>query len=542
VSGRGGPLESAAERGGDPDAGEVSVLSGPWEMELAPTLEDEWGDFGVAAAVECWEFEHRVEGETGWRPAYATFGPHGRIGDEPAVYSVSRGIHKDPIHRDFLGPKGRVPEEFLDFGEVEAGTAVTFHAVVTADAGFLAVGAAAAKTVRVDGAEVALDDHGYLAIGTDRLPAGRHLLEVALVPDETLRLRGHVAVIADPAAYRRPEWITDPAPVRVEPGVLQVSAYGPCRVLVDGAEIGRQGGFDPYAELGTPKSSRYTVPGGLLELELPEGGAVLVDGVAVSGHTMAGQVRRRQHGDPAALHLTRRPHPLPGTTWLDRPPELADLAELADPDGAVVAATFADPGVAARMEWLRFAVPPGATRMELAVHGAVTVLVDGVEVARGEGELGVELDAGRGARSAVLCVRTRPGHNAGAALGGPVRFQVGTGLIELGDWEEAGLRGYSGGVRYRRALPGGGAAVLDLGTVRGTAEVFVDGVSAGVRICAPYRFPVSLPGEVEILVYGTLGPYLDAVSPTHFVFEGQRRSGLFGPVRLITSSSSAEPE
>ena len=40
------------------------------------------------------------------------------------------------------------------------------------------------------------------------------------------------------------------------------------------------------------------------------------------------------------------------------------------------------------------------------------------------------------------------------------------------------------------------------------------------------------PNDVEILVYGTLAPYLDAVSPTHFVFPGQRVSGLFGPVRL----------
>jgi hypothetical protein len=63
--------------------------------------------------------------------------------------------------------------------------------------------------------------------------------------------------------------------------------------------------------------------------------------------------------------------------------------------------------------------------------------------------------------------------------------------------------------------------------------VFVDGASAGVRVCSPYRFDVhSLAGAtLEILVLNTLGPHLDAVSPTPYVFDGQRRSGLFGPVR-----------
>jgi hypothetical protein len=64
----------------------------------------------------------------------------------------------------------------------------------------------------------------------------------------------------------------------------------------------------------------------------------------------------------------------------------------------------------------------------------------------------------------------------------------------------------------------------------------VDGRSAGVRFCAPYVFEVAdlAPGEhtLDVEVFGTVAPYLDAVSPTHFVFGGQRTSGLFGPVRL----------
>jgi hypothetical protein len=102
---------------------------------------------------------------------------------------------------------------------------------------------------------------------------------------------------------------------------------------------------------------------------------------------------------------------------------------------------------------------------------------------------------------------------------------------------------YSGGVRYRTTLaldPAGAEtsrALLDLGAVRGTAEVHVNGEPAGVRVCAPYAFDVTEQlrtgeNQVEVLVLGTLGPYLDAVSPTHFVFDGQLTSGLLGPVTV----------
>jgi hypothetical protein len=134
-----------------------------------------------------------------------------------------------------------------------------------------------------------------------------------------------------------------------------------------------------------------------------------------------------------------------------------------------------------------------------------------------------------------LTLLTTPGFEAGAALAGPIRVIVGPGRIALGDWEDQGLSEYSGGVRYRRRITVAGPVQLDLGRVRGTAEVLVDGRSAGVRFCAPYVFELTEPaGEytLDLEVFGTVAPYLDAVSPTHFVFAGQRTSGLFGPVRV----------
>ena len=145
-------------------------------------------------------------------------------------------------------------------------------------------------------------------------------------------------------------------------------------------------------------------------------------------------------------------------------------------------------------------------------------------------------------RRCEIAVAPAPGLSGGAVLAGPVAFTVGPGRMELIDWQEAGLANHSGGVRYRRRLDPGplDAATLDLGTVRGTAEVLIDGESAGIRVCSPYRFDLSGwlgRGAValEVLVLNTLGPHLDAVSPTPYVFPGQRASGLLGPVRLLVA-------
>ncbi|MFJ2648360.1 hypothetical protein ACIO1C_16680 [Streptomyces sp. NPDC087420] len=604
-----------------------------WHMTLVPTLDNTWGDFARPAAGPCpgptptptptapslphvttyRTFRHRVEGagedgvRDGWARSrredgdsraeatvHATFGPRavlvGADGDRtPLVWSDTLGIHKDPIHRAVLGPKGHVPEEFLHLGPTAAGTTVRVEAELHLDSAFdghLAVGAAAAKSVRLDGRTVALDDSGHLALGRVRARAGPHLLALTLTPDRETDLRAHVALVRDADRYRRPEWIAadtgrggvgttltlTAVPTRA---TIQIASHGSCVLRVNGQVVGRQGGFDPYTAHTVPRVRRHDIAPALrvgdntvVVESTAAASPVLVDAILDHGdgrttglHSdgswwseRAGSrvpvvVRREQSGDPAALCLRRRPHPLPGAAWLD--PD-AD-------DGTVVPLRFGVPGERAAVEWLWCELPSGAAELSVDVHTPGTrVFADGCEHpveeaapdADGVRTLTVDLTQQpppappSGPRTLALRLETRPGHRGGAALAGPVRCAVGPGLIRTGDWETQGLAEYSGGVRYTREvtlLAGGarkGRTVLDLGRVRGTAEVRVDGVPAGVRICSPYEFDVTdltAPGPhtIEITVYGTLAPHLDATSPTHFVFPGQRVTGLLGPVRLL---------
>jgi hypothetical protein len=148
----------------------------------------------------------------------------------------------------------------------------------------------------------------------------------------------------------------------------------------------------------------------------------------------------------------------------------------------------------------------------------------------------IRLPEDRASRTIELAIEPAPGLAGGSVLAGPIEFAVGDGEMPLGDWQELGLSAHSGAVVYRRTLGDvrRGPARLDLGEVRGTAEVWLDGRSCGARVLSPYVFDVDVaPGaRLEIRVFNTLAPHLDAVSPTPYVFAGQKRSGLFGPVTL----------
>ena len=127
-----------------------------------------------------------------------------------ASYSLSRGIYKDRIHRGTLGPKGHVPEEFLDFGGIGVGEAVQFRTTVSLSAPWsahFALGAAAHKRVWINGTEVLGQNSGYLAVVPVTLDEGLNLVEFRLEVEEDTELRAHFAFVRDPAKYKRPELV-----------------------------------------------------------------------------------------------------------------------------------------------------------------------------------------------------------------------------------------------------------------------------------------------------------------------------------------------
>ncbi len=144
-------------------------------------------------------------------------------------------------------------------------------------------------------------------------------------------------------------------------------------------------------------------------------------------------------------------------------------------------------------------------------------------------------------RVAALRIQSVPGYAQGAAITGPVTYTMGSGRMPFGSWDELGLPHYAGGVVYSAeiTLPEkiAGSTVLDLGRVRGSVDVSVNGTGCGTRIWHPYRFDVSKavrPGAntLEIRVFNTLGPHFAMGHPSQHVRDNQTQSGLFGPVSV----------
>jgi len=143
-------------------------------------------------------------------------------------------------------------------------------------------------------------------------------------------------------------------------------------------------------------------------------------------------------------------------------------------------------------------------------------------------------------RTVLVRVHVTDGRRGGAVWDGPVEFELGRGRIALGSWITNGLEFYSGGVAYEQEIEIADPTrwrVLDLGHVRGTAEVEINGTPVGARVWSPYRFDLAgtlRPGRNRIVarVFNTLAPYLKGASPTRTIFGNQDDSGLFGPVVL----------
>jgi hypothetical protein len=558
-------------------------LDGEWLVRAESTLDNQWGDLGSAATsgtipIQVWHFDHSDEDGSPPAPAIATFGRFAEIAGpddrwRPVEWSLSRGILKDPIHDASLGPNGYVPEEFILVRGARSGEAHRLRTTITvADQPgiMLAIGANAPRRAWFAGHELDTGDQGYLTFSPVS-PGGSGTLEIEFTAQESGDLRAFFALTTDPERFARPEWIeADDEPVRSTSVVfsadfelpaelsdarVQLSTEAPSILLVNGVEIGRQSDFDPYAERRFTRVHPYDVRHVLhegrnrIEVRCTDVGrkvAIRVDslpradgglgirssrGWTVTREGTPIEVRQRlqQFEDPRYGCLVPRPHPLQAASWLE-PAGAHDSVVSLVPD------VQPRPG---RHESLSFDVPLGAVSIEVPTR--VPFDVDGADVTRDGDRVHLSAPAVPGTR---LTLRFTPGdgRRGGALLDGPIAVQCEETPAELAEWSEWGLQALGGQVRYERPIrvevPPDGQVLLDLGALRGTAQVTVDGAHVASLFAGPWRADITAAvadgraHRLTVTVRGTLAPYLAVASPTAAVMAGQTVHGLFGPVRV----------
>jgi hypothetical protein len=433
--------------------GQSTRLEGSWTVEIEPSLDNTFGDFGsqsgLIAGVESWFVEESQFEDGPWTLRQVDhalrFHMLGPVAAKsiasverelasltlsnlaalpkldatdaewrPYRLSLKQGIQGDPLLRDRMtGPHGLkgVPMEFLDpralDDEPPAGSAYFFiTTAATPDTSTL----------------VSMIGRAASAIWVDGVPVGGPHLETAasfFAPWDLRDLSSEVManLVETPESRAR---------VLVR---ITVSANQPSRV---GLALG---------------GSRPSVP------------------------------------DPSA------------SAWWQGPDPAADFEP--------VSAKLSPEGV-----WLRVTVPPGATSARVALAGEI------VAAEQDGRSLNLDLDVAQptGPSSSVATVALRPGNGATASsltlnlrrpehrtadaglLLEPIRWEVGPAEVRLEPWQDWGLSDYSGSVRYRRSFVWrrevGEDAWLQLSGLVGTAEVAINGHPAGVLLWPSSRLPL----------------------------------------------------
>jgi hypothetical protein len=198
-----------------------------------------------------------------------------------------------------------------------------------------------------------------------------------------------------------------------------------------------------------------------------------------------------------------------------------------------------------------FKSAPALQSFSFSAYGEVSVWADGIpqEVigkiqADGSTAYSVKLKSVKPETSQiVLKIDYSPGFRGAGAIPEYIRQQCGKGIIALGDWSEIdGLQSYSGGAWYRKTIELKADDLknkleIDLGDLVSSAELFVNGKSAGIKLAPPWKFDITKLAElgennIEVLIYNTLANNFIAI-PTRY--RGSIKSGLIGPVFLNVS-------
>ncbi len=196
-----------------------------------------------------------------------------------------------------------------------------------------------------------------------------------------------------------------------------------------------------------------------------------------------------------------------------------------------------------------FESAPGLRSFTFAAYGNVTIWIDGVKIIPvadeklpdGSSTYNVSLkDTKVRSAQVVLKIDYQPGFYGAAAIPQYINQQCGKGSINIGDWSKIdGLKAYSGGALYSQnvyftAEDLKSTMEIDLGNLISSAELLVNGKSAGIKLSPPWTFDITKlarqgDNKIEILVYNTLANNYTSI-PSRY--KGEIKSGIFGPIIL----------
>jgi hypothetical protein len=541
--------------------------------------------FDVGFERRMWDVKGRVRPEErliahGWREVVSTYGPKAVVdGVRLAEYSERLGV-EDMTLATPIGLKGWVEPVKVDLGPGGAGTVRSWCRVETALDTHLVVEGTAIVTVSLDGSHlIGPVDCGLVSVPV-HLEPGWHELRIdaqarTLERSDALIYRAEIGtrlgwVLAAPYRYPargiwswqlvHPDHKGDPGPRRfrrrlrvAEPMRLRVDLSAPGGVEVSAPELLEPG--EHVVEVTVGRAIAGNSLKGSLVLE-GESGTVLIvtddrwevletvgDEIypdrwspdtatpmaatragrrwvgALTSSTTSSGTRDREEGG-------RGGHVLADVGWLEGESVLQGQ----------VPQLWADAPGDPPPSWFCFTAPPGARALTLPIVGEVQAWLDGEAVAC-DGALPLR----EGARVA-LRVQAPAGFRGAACFTEHPLLELGPGRIRTGSsWHRQGLDVFAGVIVYRTTvhLDEAADAILDLGEVRGSAGVRVNGEGAGILFCAPWTVPVRLgEGEntIELEVASTLGPLAGRGVPTPFGPEDQRFAGIVGTPRLLVAT------
>lgn len=489
----------------------------------------------------------------GWREVVSTYGPKATLDGAPIEYSERLGVEDLHLASPF-GLKGFVEPVKADLGEGGGGRIVSWAHVPAPCRTHLVVECAGIVTVTIDGDAVAGPvEGGALAVPVE-LEAGWHEVSIDVRPREVLptfysgywsppRTKVSWALMDPPAPVPSAVW---GGPV-VHPdykGSQTERSFRRRVLLPERAKVRAWSSasgphtFDVPDELPAGEHELTASVGGSLQpgnfacsvtFEMASATSTIVTDdrweCAGSDGAWEGVMPLRRLGIIGGTGgaAERRRSPFLDVAWLEGDDAIRGHAEDA----------WSDSPSAPPPAWFCFTAPPGAAAITLPIEGEVQAWLDGERAEIRDGRLPLRERA-----RVALRVQAPPGRRGAACFTEHAVLELGPGTIRTGvSWHRQGLDCFSGVVLHRATVDvaDGGPAILDLGEVRGSVEVRVNGRSFGVVAWAPWELPVELAAgtnTIELEVANTLGPLAGRGIPTPYGPEEQRTSGILGRPRL----------